>query len=327
MSPNEGATRALLVCRVSLEADDVISIELTEPDGRELPAWEPGAHIDLFTPSGRIRQYSLCGDPQDRARWRIAVLREDRSRGGSRELHDHPLVGRKLRVIGPRNHFPLVDAERYLFLAGGIGVTPILPMLAAAERAGRPWSLVYGGRRLSSMAFRSEIARRRGGSVRLVPQDTDGLPDLEAALSEAPPGTAVYCCGPEPMLQAAGAACLGHLGAAAFHLERFSEPAGPLPEATAVAGERFATFEVELARSGRVLTVPADKSLLRTVKEAVPTVLYSCEEGYCGTCETRVLGGLPDHRDSILSAAEQATNTTMMICVGRSLSERLVLDL
>lgn len=313
----------LLVRQIRWEADDVVSLWLVDPDGRRLPAWDPGAHIDLVLPSGLVRQYSLCGDLDDHRSWRLGVLREKESRGGSVEIHDTALVGRKVGVRGPRNHFRLVDASRYLFLAGGIGVTPILPMLQQAERQGTPWHLVYGGRSRSSMAYTDEIARRMDGTVDLLPQDEVGMPNLEAIMKAVQPGTAVYCCGPGGMIAAVEQACERHYDPGALHIERFTAP-----EQDEVQGDAAAdgSFEVELARSGVVLTVPPDRSLLRTVLDAVPSILYSCEEGYCGTCEQRVLAGEPDHRDTVLTDEEKAEGK-MMICVGRSKSPRLVLDI
>jgi ferredoxin-NADP reductase len=224
-----------------------------------------------------------------------------------------------VRVRGPRNHFTLVDAPRYLFLAGGIGITPILPMVAAAEAAGADWRLVYGGRTRASMAFRDRLEERHPGRVDVRPQDETGLLDLASLLDEPAEGTAVYCCGPEPLLAAVEERCAAW-PAGALHLERFA------PKAGADDGPREA-FEVELAQSGTTLTVPADRSILEVVEEAGVGILSSCREGTCGTCETGVLEGVPDHRDSVLTSEEQAENDAMMICVSRSCSARLVLDL
>ncbi|MEV4050315.1 PDR/VanB family oxidoreductase [Amycolatopsis sp. NPDC049688] len=304
-------TLDLLVDRKEVLADGVVALTLRSPGGGSLPPWEPGAHIDLVLP-GFVRQYSLCGDPADASAYRVAVLRETAGRGGSAYVHDSLLAGDRVRVEGPRNHFPLVAAERYLFLAGGIGITPILPMLDEVARAGRPWQLVYGGRTRSSMAFTSELSVH-GDRVSFRPQDEHGLLDLPALLASAGPETAVYCCGPEPLLAAVEA-----LGPPDLHVERFT--------AQPDTGPRTA-FEVELAGSGRVLPVPADRSILEVVEEAGVPVLSSCREGTCGTCETGVLGGEPDHRDSVLTAEERLENEVMMLCVSRACSPRLVLDL
>jgi ferredoxin-NADP reductase len=304
-------TLDLLVDRKEAVADGVVRLTLRAPGGEPLPPWEPGAHVDLLLPGG-VRQYSLCGRPEDTSAYQVAVLREADGRGGSAHVHDRLLAGHRVRVAGPRNHFALVDAERYLFLAGGIGITPILPMLDRVARAGREWQLVYGGRTRASMAFTAELARH-GDRVTFRPQDEHGLLDLPRLLAELRPGTAVYCCGPEPLLAAVEALRPGDL-----HVERFT--------AKPDDGPRTA-FEVELAGSGRVLPVPADRSILEVVEEAGVTVLSSCREGTCGTCETGVLGGTPDHRDSVLTEAERLESEVMMLCVSRACSPRLVLDL
>ncbi|MGQ4615631.1 2Fe-2S iron-sulfur cluster-binding protein [Nocardia sp. R7R-8] len=316
------ARRSLLVTSVASEAAGVVSIELRHPEGAELPAWEPGAHIDLYLPSGLVRQYSLCSDPADRTRYRIAVLRVADGRGGSIEVHDTGLAGRELEVVGPRNHFPLAAAPNYLLIAGGIGVTPLLTIACRLARQGQRWSMIYGGRSRTSMAFIDELTAL-GGLVDIVPQDERGLPDLATAVRACPPGTAVYCCGPEAMLRVVQSLCATHLPAGALHIERFAA-AAPDSAGRACANQ---DFEVELARSGRVLTVPADRTVLDAVLDAQPGTPYSCTEGYCGTCEVTVLGGTPDHRDDVLTDAERESGKTMMICVSRARSRRLILDL
>lgn len=321
----DGELRPVVVSAVREEADDVRSLLLLDPGGAPLPPWTAGAHIDTVLPSGLVRQYSLCGDRADRSAYRIAVLRDEAGRGGSRELHEVASVGATLRIRGPRNHFEFRDAPRYLFLAGGIGITPIHAMVHEAVRRGVPWELYYGGRTRRSMAFAEELSRLPSGSVHLVPQDEQGILDLDAIVARAPEGTAVYCCGPEPMLTAAEGACARLGRVAALHLERFAA-AGPRPAeaATATPAEEFV---VVLQRSGRELTVPPERSLLDVVREVVPDILFACEEGFCGSCETRVLEGQPEHHDSLLSDDERERSETMMICVGRSRSSRLVLDL
>jgi ferredoxin-NADP reductase len=300
-------------------ADGVVQLTLRDPAGADLPAWEPGAHVDLVLSGDLTRQYSLCGDPAERSVLQVAVLREPAGRGGSAHVHDVLAEGDTVRVRGPRNHFALVQAPRYLFLAGGIGITPILPMIAAAEAAGADWRLVYGGRTLASMAFRDRLEERYPDRVEVRPQDETGLLDLAALLGEPAADTAVYCCGPEPLLAAVEERCAAW-PAGSLHLERFA------PKAGADDGPREA-FEVELAQTGTTLTVPADRSILEVVEDAGVGILSSCREGTCGTCETGVLEGVPDHRDSVLTPDEQAANDAMMICVSRSCSARLVLDL
>lgn len=299
-------------------AENVVTLTLREVGDHPLPRWEPGAHIDLLLPDGLHRQYSLCGDPADHHRWRIGVLREQAGRGGSAFVHDQLRAGAPVRIRGPRNHFPIVAAPRYLFIAGGIGITPILPMIAAAEAAGAGWELVYGGRSRASMAFLDDLAHY-GDRVTIRPQDETGLLDLNTLLGTPRPGTLVYCCGPEPLLRAVEARCAGW-SKGSLHVERFT--AKPLTEPV-----RRGAFEVVLRQSDLTLTVPPDRSVLDVVEDAGVGVLSSCSEGTCGTCETPVLDGEPDHRDSVLTEDEHAANDCMMICVSRSRSARLVLDL
>ncbi|MFC5212893.1 PDR/VanB family oxidoreductase [Streptomyces coerulescens] len=304
----------LVVSSREFAADGVLALTLRHPLGGQLPAWEPGAHIDVVLGPELERQYSLCGDPADRGAWRIAVLREPAGRGGSAHVHGQLGHGDKVRVRGPRNHFRLEPAPRYRFIAGGIGITPILPMLAAAEAARAEWTLLYGGRTRRSMAFRGEL-ERYGDRVTVVPQDESGLLDLAPVLDDLPDGTLVYCCGPGPLLDAVEERC----PAGILHVERFQPKGRP--------ADQQAEFEVELTQSGRTLTVAPGVSVLDTVRAAGIEVLYSCTEGTCGTCETDVLDGTPDHRDSVLTREEQERGETMMICVSRCRGKRLVLDL
>ena len=299
-------------------AEGVVTLSLREVGDVPLPRWEPGAHVDLVLDGAPTRQYSLCGDPADHHEYRVGILRDPEGRGSSRYVHDRLSVGDTVRVRGPRNNFSLVESPRYLFIAGGIGITPILPMIRAAEAAGADWELVYGGRRRASMAFLDELARY-GDRVSVRPQDETGLLDLDALLGEPRADTRVYCCGPEPLLAAVEQRC-GAWPSGALHVERFA--AKPLTEPV-----RSEAFEVVLAQSELTLSVPPDRSILSVVEEAGVGVLSSCAEGTCGTCETAVLDGTPDHRDSVLSAEERQANDYMMICVSRSCSGRLVLDL
>jgi ferredoxin-NADP reductase len=325
MSSDGHGVYRLLVDDVRPEADGVVSLRLVRPDGLPLPAWSPGAHLDVVLPSGLIRQYSLCGDPDDRKGFRIAVLREAEGRGGSREIHDTVLPRLEVGVRGPRNHFPLVEAQQYLFLAGGIGITPILAMARDASRRGVPWRLVYGGRTRATMAFVEELQDLPGGCVEIHPQDERGLLPLDRLLGEIEAGTAVYCCGPEPMVRAVEEISALRLPAGTLHVERFSAASGP--RVPPPAAEDSDEFEVELRRSGVVLPVPADRTLLEVVRDVVPDAPYSCEEGFCGACETAVLEGVPLHNDTILTDQDRESCSMMMICVGRSRSPRLVLDL
>ncbi|MFE7323857.1 PDR/VanB family oxidoreductase [Streptomyces sp. NPDC057565] len=304
----------LIVRRMTWEAEGVLSVELTHPDGKPLPAWKPGAHLDVHV-GGQVRQYSLCGDPHTPDVYRIGVLNEPASHGGSRYVHTQLRPGQPVTVSEPRNHFALEDADAYVFVAGGIGITPLLAMAREAARRGTSWRMVYGGRGRASMAFTSELAAL-GGDIALVPQDELGHIDLDAALAELPDGTLVYSCGPEPLLTAVEERCPQDR----LRLERF---AAPVVDRT---GDDEA-FEVECRTSGVTVTVGADTSILDAVESAGLSVQSSCRDGICGSCETRVLDGTPDHRDFLLSEAEHAAGATMMICVSRCASGRLVLDL
>ncbi|MFF4260202.1 PDR/VanB family oxidoreductase [Streptomyces sp. NPDC001663] len=332
-SPTEGTTpageRQVAITRRRPVAAGIVELTLAaHPAEGPLEDWEPGAHIDLVLPSGTIRQYSLCGHPERPSEYVIAVLREPEGRGGSAEAHDRLPEGTTVTVRGPRNHFRLAGAERYLFLAGGIGITPILAMIREAVATGTPWTLIYGGRTRSSMAYTEELvelAALSHGDVVMVPQDELGHPDFATAFRAAPRGTAVYACGPEPMLLASEALSAELLPVGTLHLERFG--AKTQTDEPTSSDQTDTEFKVELARSGRTLTVPADRRLIDVVREIVPQVPFSCEEGYCGSCETGVLDGLPDHRDQVLTDEERDGNETMMICVGRCLSRKLTLDL
>ncbi|QWF84411.1 PDR/VanB family oxidoreductase [Amycolatopsis sp. CA-230715] len=318
----QGVDGEAVVRRAELVADGVLSLELAAPDGGPLPRWEPGAHISVVLGSGLVREYSLCGDPGDRDVYRIAVLDEPGGRGGSRELHRTAVPGARLGFRGPRNHFPLRSAADYLFIAGGIGITPILPMLRAVAGGDARWELVYGGRSRRTMAFTEEVRALGGPRLTLVPQDELGLPDLGSRLAAAAPSTAVYCCGPPPLLDAVERHCdrLGLLGS--LRVERF-RPGTPEPPRE----DADRPIEVELRRSGKRVTVLPGRSVLSAVREVLPRVASSCEEGYCGTCEAGVLDGVPDHRDTVLSEEDRARGDCMMICVSRARTSNLALDL
>jgi ferredoxin-NADP reductase len=307
----------LRVVEANSGATDVVVLDLAAPDGTDLPPWTPGAHVDLVLGDDLVRQYSLAGSPADRGRWRVGVLRTPDSRGGSKAVHEIA-AGDTVRVRGPRNHFPMVASPRYLFIAGGIGITPMLPMIEEAEAAGADWRLVYGGRSRSSMAFLDELSAY-GDKVTLVPQDEAGMLDLDGLLGTPEPGTLVYTCGPTGLLDAIEQRCEAW-PSGSLHLERFA--------AKAVDSSGDEEFELVLARSGLTLTVPADKSVYDVCKAAGVSVVGSCLEGVCGTCETEIVevDGDVDHRDSLLNDDEKEANDAMMICVSRC-SGRLTLDL
>jgi ferredoxin-NADP reductase len=310
----------LRVEAIDTPADGVRRLRLVDPSGTALPAWLPGAHIDLHL-GDLVRQYSLCGDPSETGTWSVAVLREPEGRGGSTYVHDKLAVGDLVQVRGPRNHFPLVPAPRYVFIAGGIGITPLLPMIRAAEAAGAEWRLAYGGRTRGSMAFAEDLVATYGERVTLHPQDEVGLLPLADLLPAAEDGTLVYCCGPTPLLNAVSDLCADWPDGL-VHMEHFA------PKEQLHAADD-GSFEVELADSALTLTVPPDGSILQTVRAAGVNVLSSCEEGTCGTCETGLLEGAVDHRDSILTPAERAENDVLYICVSRAPAgcPRLVLEL
>jgi len=309
----------LVVESYEIVAEDVVALTLVHPAGDALPAWTPGAHIDLILTPDLTRQYSLCGSPADAHRFTVGILNAPASRGGSRFVHEQVAQGSTVRIRGPRNHFPLVASPRYVFVAGGIGVTPMLPMIAEAEAAGADWTLLYGGRSEESMAFAAQL-RAYGDRVTLLPGNDVAL--MSAALDERigtpVPDTLVYTCGPEGLLSAVEARCAAW-PSGSLHLERFA--------AKATEGAVDTEFEVELARTGITITVPADRSIFDAVQDHGISVLGSCHEGICGTCETVVIDGDVDHRDSVLNDDEKASNETMMICVSRCTSGRLTLDL
>ncbi|MFG3344993.1 PDR/VanB family oxidoreductase [Streptomyces sp. NPDC048018] len=304
-------TRRVRVTERTAPADGVVQLRL---EGTGLPAWQPGAHIDLVLPSGAVRQYSLCGDPADRAAYTVAtrlIEAGQGGRGGSAEVHERLHAGTEIEIRGPRNRFPLAPASSYVFVAGGIGITPVLSMVRAAEAAGADWRLLYCGRSRASMPYLDEVTALGGERTTVVAEDEDGRPDL-AFLASVGAATEVYCCGPEGLMTAVGAALPE---GRTPRLERFSAaPPG--------GGE---AFDLELRRTGRTLRVAPGRSVLSVVREAVPDLLYSCEQGFCGTCRQTVLEGEVDHRDELLTDAERAGS--MLICVSRCAGERLVLDL
>jgi ferredoxin-NADP reductase len=305
---------------------DVVLLELRAADGSDLPPWEPGAHLDVVVQPGVERQYSLCGDPGDLSRYHVAVLREPDGRGGSEHLHAHVSEGSSLRIRGPLNHFALVPpaaSSRYAFVAGGIGITPLLPMIRAVDAAGASWTLDYAGRSLERMPFVDELVREFGERVRVhVPGSSGSRFDVTSlAVGSADDFVTVYCCGPARMLTALELeAAASGWPAGALHLERFEAREVTEPV-------RHEAFEVELEISGLTLSVPPDRSILEVVEEAGVLVLSSCREGTCGTCETPVVSGEVDHRDSVLTPDEQQSNELMMICVSRAACPRLVLEL
>ena len=305
------------VVRTSSVSDSVVSVELAAIEGGTLPPWAPGSHVDVTLPGGIVRQYSLCGDPAGDT-WRIAVLREESGRGGSRYICDSLRAGDNLEVGEPRNNFGLEDAAGYCFIAGGIGITPLLPMMARVTQQGLPMRLYYGGRRRTSMAF-LESVEVYGELGQVVPEDEQGLLPLNEIVAGLPTGWTVYCCGPEALLSAVEAVCSAR--GVRLRVERFAAVE------QAAADDAVDEYTVVLSRSDREVPVARGRSLLDALEAAGVDVQQECREGICGACETKVLEGEPDHRDSILTAEEKELCSTMFLCVSGSKSARLVLDL
>jgi len=313
-----GAEFSVRVVKRDYTSSTVLALEVAALNNTALPAWSPGAHVDMLLPNGLVRQYSLCGRRDDAHRWRFGVLREENGRGGSAYIHDHLKERDVITLRGPRNNFELARASSYVFVAGGVGITPLLPMINTVAETGVPWTLFYGGRSRAAMAFIDEVARF-GSQVVLWPQDQCGLLDLDRIVAGRPKDSHLYCCGPEPLIAAiegrfrAG----GHLGS--LHVERFKTARDPCAENRALT--------VVLRRSNKTVQVGANESVLAAVERAGTRPLFSCREGTCGTCETAVIAGQPDHRDAVLTEAERRSGKTMMICVSRSWDPVLELDL
>ncbi|HEY5906041.1 MAG TPA: PDR/VanB family oxidoreductase [Actinomycetota bacterium] len=311
------ASDRLVVAERRLVADDVVSLVLRRPDGGRLPDWTPGAHLDLVLPDGTTRQYSLHGDPAVADEYRVAVLREPEGRA-SRFMHDRLSPGDHVGFGGPRNNFGLVPSESYTFIAGGIGITPILPMLRAATILGASWRLLYLGRSRSRMAFLDEL-RPFGPRVTVHATDEGGHADLDAWVGPFDPSTKVYACGPVRMTDALLVAC-ANWRPGWLRIERFAAADRGLPA-------RTTPFEVEIAGEDRIIRIVPGVPVATALREAGFDVLTSCSRGVCGTCETRVLSGVPDHRDAILDDAERADGTCFFPCVSGARSDRLVLAL
>jgi vanillate O-demethylase ferredoxin subunit len=323
-------TASMLHVRVAAKmplAEGICAFELHAAEGGELPAFTAGSHVDVLMPGGLTRQYSLCNAPGERHRYLVAVLREPRSRGGSATMHDRVQAGERLTISAPKNHFALAaGATRSVLLAGGIGITPILAMAETLAGAGAEFELHYAARTLARTAFLERI-RSAPWAARLALHLDDGPAgqrlDLPALLARPQPGTHLYVCGPRGFMDAA----LGHARTAGWpeaqlHWEFF---AGDGATATPATGDR--AFEVQLARSGRVVVVPADRTVVKALEAAGVSVPTSCEQGVCGTCITRVLEGEPEHRDSYFTPEEWAANDQFTPCCSRSRSARLVIDL
>ena len=310
-APAGSAWRTMQVIKRTQECADVISLRLGAADNRTaLPGWQPGAHLRVELPSGLIRHYSLCGDRRDRDTYTIAVrhLTGAGAGGGSAEISGSVAEGSTMRVLGPRNGFPFAAEPVLLFIAGGIGITPLLPMVRAAASLGLDWRLLYRGRSADTMPFADEVRAIDPARVELLTGPGHRAADLAR---RAPKGAAVYCCGPASLIDEARSCLPG----GAFHFERFT--AAPIVHGT--------PFTVE-ARGG-VVVIPAHRSILDVLLDADRSIPYSCRQGFCGTCRQRVLRGTAEHHDRHLTDAERAAGA-ILICVSRAAEgERLVLDL
>lgn len=312
------------------EAAGVLSLEL-QPQEAVVPAFGPGAHIELQLPGGLRRAYSLTNAPGERRTYRIAVHRSPASRGGSACVHGTLRVGDELPVSAPRNHFALSDAPGpVVLIAGGIGITPLWAMAQQLAQQQRPWALHYAVRERARAAFLHELQALDAARVHTYFDAEPGgrRLDVAALVATQPADAQLYACGPAGLLQAFEAACAGR-EPHCVHLERFAAApsASAAPGAPAAPAAALDHFDVVLARSGRTVQVAPGQSILASLLAAGVQAPYSCREGYCGTCETRVLDGVPAHADSVLSAAERAAGRSLMICCSRSQTSTLVLEL
>ncbi len=314
------------IASVEEVAERIRLYTLVAADGSRLPRFTPGAHIDLTLGNALTRQYSLCnsceenGDADDRHRYQIAVYREPESRGGSDYIHRHVQAGDQLLINRPRNHFELDESgDHYLLLAGGIGITPLIPMARRLKRLGRPFSLHYLCRTPQQAAFRTLVQDEFAEQIHFHFSQQDGRVDIDTLLADCPQGTRVYTCGSERLLQTIIAAAENHHNIS-LHFERFS--AAPPPDASANRA-----FEIELNSNGKVLRVDPEQSILEVLRSDGHQIETMCEEGLCGSCEVGLLGGDAEHRDSVLTDEEKAEQSVLMVCCSRARSERLKLDL
>jgi ferredoxin-NADP reductase len=322
-SPGEATTHAALIevrlTAIRYAARDTSLFEFQRADGKALPPYEPGAHVDMHLPNGLLRNYSLIVAKPDPSTYTFGIKRDPASRGGSRWIHEAMLVGAQLKISAPRNNFRLrEDAAHTVLLAGGIGITPIWCMVQRLAEIGRPWSLYYSCRSRADMAFLQSLETMAPAKLHFDDESSGKFLDIAGIVGEAPPDAHLYCCGPAPMMQAFETATAGR-PREQIHVEYFTAR----PDAAAKKGG----FTVELARSGGEYFIPEGETILNVLLDAGIDLDYSCELGICGACEQRVISGTPEHRDSILSEEEQAENKRVMICCAGCKSDRLVLDL
>jgi len=318
---SNSSTISALVHTLRHEAEGIISVELRPWGDTVLTPFEAGSHIDLHLPNGLVRSYSLLNAPSDQGRYVVGILRDRASRGGSRYVHEQLRVGTQLQISQPRNNFALdTRASHSVLVAGGIGITPIYCMFRQLLALGRSAELIYCARSRAEAALVDEISGLGAKVLYHFNDEKGGLPDLASYLAGRPADTHFYCCGPTPMLDAFEQTC-ERLGYPHAHIERFT--------AAEVAASEDAqdSYSVELSKSGKTVSVEPGLNLLDVLLEAGCDIEYSCREGVCGSCETRVLEGDVDHRDGVLTKAERAANKSMMVCVSGCKSRRLVLDL
>lgn len=321
---SHASTLSVRVARKALEAADICTFELVAVNGGPLPAFSAGSHVDVQLPGGLTRQYSLCNDPKETHRYLIGVLRDPASRGGSQAMHEQVEEGQLLQISAPKNHFPLAhDARRSLLLAGGIGVTPILCMAERLAITGADFEMHYSTRSRERTAFCQRIVSSAyAPKVQFHFDDgpTAQKLDIAALLAAPQSGVHLYVCGPKGFMDAVlNTARAQGWPESQLHYEFFA--------AEVAKSESDASFEIKLASSGRIVTVPKDMTVIKALAEAGVEVMMSCEQGVCGTCLTRVLEGVPDHKDSYLTPEEQAANDQFLPCCSRSKTPLLVLDL
>ena len=308
------------VKRIGYEAESINSYELVTPDGGELPPFTAGAHIDLHLANGMIRSYSLLNDQSERHRYVIAVNNDATGRGGSKLVHESMRAGQVIEISAPRNNFALhEEAAHSILIAGGIGITPLLSMIRRLEALGRCWELHYATRTRLAAAFVDELNAMRPANLHLTfdQEPQAKMIDLASIVKSARPEAHLYCCGPVSMLEAFEAATAGR-PAGHVHVEYFKAREKPAADGG---------FEIRLARSKQTIAVQPGQTILDALLSAGVNANYACSEGVCGTCETRVIEGVPDHRDLFLSREEQQANKSIMICCSGSKSPTLVLDI
>jgi tetrachlorobenzoquinone reductase len=311
-------TLELRVQTINWEAPEILSYDLRLAGGGDLPPFTAGAHIDLTLPNGLIRSYSLVNPPSERHRYLIAVQKDRASRGGSKWIHEHFRTGDVVTMNGPRNNFELNEsAERSIFIAGGIGITPILSMIARLTALGRNWQLIYCARKRSGTAFLKGLEAEDRVRFNFDEEPGGKMLDVASVVRGASENNHLYCCGPRPMLEAFERAT-AEFPRDRVHVEYFTAKEPPAAEGG---------FKVVLSKTGREFEILAGKTILATLLDNGVAVPFSCKEGVCGACETRVLEGIPDHRDLVLTEAQHEKNDKMMICCSGSKTAKLILDI